>query len=248
MSNPASAVNALIERAESYLGYSTPRPFESIFGERLGFQGMAWDGAFIDILLYECGVEAVSFFSTSVALADSIKRGRLHVRPKRGDIVFLETSTVGDFHQPHVGVVTNTDKWDRDGLIETIEGMVSTGLARKGDGNDGVYRRSRNQYEVLGFVRLDLKRKKRVPDSSIPTINLGQLRLPTPHPSVELVQRALDQTVGLRRVRRGVYDAKTRIAYAQFQRQVGLPQSIATGEPEEKGLMRLGQITGLFRL
>jgi len=237
-----------LAKAESYLGYSTVRPYESVFGERLGFQGMPWDGAFVDVCLFECGLESTSFFSTTVALADYIRRGRFHVRPKRGDIVYFETANSGDFHQPHIGIVTATDKWDKDGLIETIEGMASSGLARKGDGNDGVYRRSRSRYEILGFVRLDFDSLKKGVDSSIPVINTGQLRMPTFHPSVELVQRALDMTVGLRRVKRGIFDGKTRTAYAQFQRKVGLPQSLCDGNPEPKSLSRLGNITGLFRV
>jgi hypothetical protein len=237
-----------IAKAESYLGYSTVRPFESVFGERLGFQGMPWDGAFIDVCLFECGLESTSFFSTTVALADYIKRGRFHVRPRKGDIVYFETSNSGDFHQPHIGIVTATNKWDKDGLVETVEGMVSSGLARKGDGNDGVYRRTRSRYEILGFVRLDFDNLKKGVDSSIPVINVGQLRMPTPHPSVGLVQQALDKTVGLRRVKTGIFDGKTRTAYAQFQRQVGLPQSLCDGIPENRSLLRLGQVTGLFRL
>jgi len=240
--------NEFLAKAESYLGYSTVRPFESIFGERLGFQGMPWDGAFVDVCLFECGMESTSFFSTSVALADYLKRGRFHVRPKRGDIVYLETSTSGDFHQPHIGIVVATDKWDKDGIVETIEGMVSSGLVRKGDSNDGVYRRTRSRYEILGFVRLDFNNVKKAASVSIPVINAGQLRLPTPHPSVELVQQALDKMVGLRRVKRGIFDGKTRTAYAQWQRQAGLPASLCDGNPEQRGLIKLGQATGLFRL
>lgn len=236
-----------ISRAESYLGYSTVRPFESVFGERLGFQGMPWDGAFVDVCLFESGVQSVSFFSSSVALADYMRRGRLYFRPKRGDVVYLEFSTAGDFHQPHIGIVTDVSRWDRDGLVETVEGMVSSGLARKGDGNDGVYKRTRSKYEVLGFVRLDFNNVKKGVDFSIPVINASQLRLPTPHPSVGLVQQALDKTVGLRRVKRGIFDGKTRTAYAKFQRQVGLPLSQCDGNPEPRSLARLGNITGLFR-
>jgi len=239
-----------LEVARSYLGYTTSVPFNSVFGERLGIQGTPWDGVFIDFCAREASVEIPSTLSTSVALSHYTKHGRLHVRPKVGDIVFLEVSTVTDFGQPHVGIVVDTSKWLAHGIIETIEGMVSSGSFHKQDGNDGVYQRVRNQYEVIAFGRPDFKKGSQFSmledNPALPAINYGHVRPNISHPYVEVVQHALSQTVGLRKVKRGTFDAKTKASFAKFQRNIGYPASRATGHPDTNSLKALANKTGLF--
>ena len=240
-----------LEVANSYVGYTTSVPFNNVFGERLGINGTPWDGVFIDFCAKESGVEIPSTLSTSVALSHYIKHGRLHVRPKVGDIVFLEVSTVTDFGQPHVGIVTDTTMWFVHGMFDTIEGMVSSGSFHKQDGNDGVYRRTRNQYEVVAFARPNFKKGNdfsTLEQSQLPAVNFAQVRPTIQHPSVEIVQHALSLTVGLRKVKRGTFDGKTKAAYAKFQREIGYPASRATGHPDTNSLKALANKTGLFRV
>ena len=247
--------DVFITQAESYLGYTTLRTSDSIFGERLNVNNLPWSGTFLDCVAREVDLELVSHITTSVALSYYINSGRFHVRPKRGDIVFLEVSTIGDYHQPQVGIVTDVSRWNSDGIIQTIEGQVSSGMPKKTDAQDGVYQRTRNQYDIIGFGRPNFSRKRgarfSIPTetaSALPQVATAHCRTNSTHPSVELVQRALSQTVGLTKSKRGTFDGKTKVAYAKFQRQQGYPPSRATGEPDYYTLKALAELTGSFQV
>jgi hypothetical protein len=245
---PTASVEQFVTQAQSYNGYVARENRDNIFGERLGTNGLPWDGMFIDVVAREVGMRLPTMSQTPVALSQFIRNGRLYQRPRRGDIVFFETSTVSDYGVPHVGIVVDGSRWDSDGLVETIEGMTASPIQRQANGNNGVYQRMRFRYEVLGFGRPfdPTGRVIRNSESTVPDISMGQLRTGIKHKSVALVQLALGMVVDARHLPQGHYDPKTKYAYARFQRTLGYPQSRATGDVDVESLRILGEMTNLF--
>jgi hypothetical protein len=136
-------------------------------------------------------------------------------------------------------------------VFQTIEANVGTGQPKSAtDLADGVYRRTRNQFEVLGFGRppfqklLASRRKEINPTVPIPHIVPAQVRVGIRHPSVAIIQMALAEVTGVRRLAKGHFDGKTRSAYARFQRSIGVID--ANGVPDLASLTRLANETGLF--
>lgn len=240
-----------VAQALSYNGYVSREGRDNIFGERLGTNGLPWDGMFIDVVAREVGLPLPVMSQTPVALSTFIKHGRLYNNPKRGDIVFFETSTVSDYGVPHVGIVVDGERWKSDGLITTVEGMTASPIQRQANGNNGVYERVRFRYEVLGFGRPfnptdRLLRLHKSTDTPKRQIAIAQLRPGSKHKNVETVQLALSVVIGATQLERGIFDAKTRYAYARFQRTLGYAQSRATGEPDFESLRLLGEMSKLF--
>jgi hypothetical protein len=146
--------------------------------------------------------------------------------------------------------VTDASRYLADGIFQTIEANVGSGQPKSvTDASDGVYRRTRNQFEVLGFGRPPFRklasRKVEInPTVPIPKIVTAQVRVGIKHPSVAIIQMALAEVTGVRRLAKGHFDGKTRSAYARFQRSIGIIE--ANGVPDVHSLQRLGQETGLF--
>lgn len=237
-----------IQQAESYVGYTASAGRDNIFGDRLNIKGQPWDGMFIDVVAREVGMRLQSHTYSPVALAEYIGSGFFHVRPRRGDIVFFQTSTVSDFGSPHVGIVTDVTRWLIDGTFETVEGMTDSGQPRGAKTLDGVYKRTRHKLETVGFGRprfVTASALAPIPDG-VPKISPGQLRPGSKHKNVEIIQLALAKATGVYGLPRGHYDGRTRNAYAKFQRNLGYPLSSADGVPDFTSLQRLAQETGLF--
>jgi hypothetical protein len=243
-----SPLERFVTQALSYNGYVAREGRDNIFGERLGTNGLPWDGMFIDVVAREVGMPLPVMSQTPVALSEFLRNGRLFLRPRRGDIVFFETSTVSDYGVPHVGIVVDGSRWKSDGLITTVEGMTASPIQRQANGNNGVYERVRFRYEVLGFGRPFNPTGKvvRATDSTVPEISVAQLRFGSKHKNVQTLQLALSQVIGASQLERGVFDAKTRYAYAKFQRTLGYAQSQASGDVDFESLRILGEMTNLF--
>jgi hypothetical protein len=244
-------VEKFISTAESYLGYTARLDGTNIFGERTGFNGrdLPWDGSFIDVVARESGTPLPAFVYTPVAMSAFISNGRLHVRPKRGDIAFFETSTNGMFGTPHVGIVSDVSKFASDGVITLIEAQVSSGLPKGSNSEDGVYRRVRHGSELMGFARPLFKSLPGKPGkaqllNNLPVINAAQVAPNMKGPKVTTIQLALAATVGASNLTRGLFDNRTMQAFAKFQRRIGIPG--ASGHPNFQSLQRLAKESGLF--
>ena len=251
LKNKTASENLLdkfVTQALSYNGYVAREARDNIFGERLGTNGLPWDGMFIDVVAREVGLPLPVMSQTPAALSQFLRNGKLYNNPRRGDIVFFETSTVSDYGVPHVGIVIDGSRWRSDGLITTVEGMTASPIQRQANGNNGVYERVRFCYEVLGFGRPFNPTGKviRNTDSTVPEIATAQLRFGSKHKNVERIQLALGMVVGAEHLERGFFDAKTRYAYAKFQRTLGYAQSRATGDVDFESLRILGEMTNLF--
>lgn len=240
-------VERFITQALSYNGYTAKPNRDNIFGERLNLNGQPWDGIFIDSVAREVGLALPSHAYPPVALADYLGRSFFHARPRRGDIVFFQMSTVSDFGSPHIGIVTDASRWDTDGVIETVEGMTASGLKRQAQIPDGVYVRTRHRLDIIGFGRPRWETASvKTASVNAPTVSPAQVRIGLRHTSVTVVQLALATVTGIRGLPRGHFDERTRIAYAKFQRSIGYPASMATGEPDYPTLKRLSDVTGFF--
>lgn len=261
--------DVFVERARDYVGYKARPNKVTQFGERLQLNGLPWDGAFIEHVLYETGIKKLSggialpsMAYPPVALSYFVKTARLFTKPRRGDIAFFEFSTDDDYGMPHVGIVTDVGT---DGSFLCVEGMVGNGKPRSQQVNDGVNERQRHAIETVGFGRLDFKRLAKVSAEGAardatgihitddggrsarrPTVSLPHLRLGSANKQVETVQLALHVVTGVEGMQRGMFCPKTRIAFAKFQRMLGYPSSASTGVPDETSLKALGSSTKLF--
>jgi hypothetical protein len=247
--NPTSSVERFVAQALSYNGYTASAGRINIFGERLGMNGLPWDGIFIDVVAREVGVSLPSHIYPPVALAEYMGSGLFRAKPRRGDIVFFATSEVMDFGSPHVGIVTDASRHGIDGTFTTVEAMVGNGKPKSPQNGDGVHTRVRHQTEVIGYARprfISLaERMSKAGD--VPTVVPAQLRNGLRHKNVEVVQLALAGLfTDVRGLPRGHFDTRTRLAYARFQRSIGYPPSRATGEVDLASLQRLAEMTGLF--
>ena len=246
---PTDNVQRFIDKALSYIGYTARPNRDNIFGERLGNNGQPWDGAFIDVVAKESGTPIPSLTYPLNGLSEFLKTGRFYNKPRRGDIVFFETSTVSDYGTPHVGIVINTERHAIDGTFETVEGMTLSGMPKRTAQDDGVFKRIRSTHEVMGFGRPTFSTASDTPvpeDATVPRISTAQVRTGIKHKNVETVQLALSVLLNINGLPRGHFDTRTRLAYAKFQRSIGYPASTSTGDVDFPSLQRLATATGLF--
>lgn len=236
-----------INKALEYTGYEA-RGMENIFGQRAGLNGKPWNGLFIDVVAGEAGVRLpIAHTVSTVALAFYLGRGFFHVRPRRGDIVFLQMSTASEFGSPHIGIVLDTKRHAIDGIIQTVEGMTASGNQRQANASTGVYVRTRHQSEVIGYGRPKyITASQLTPNVNAPTVSTAQVRKGMKHKSVELVQLALTKVTGVNRFPRGHFETKTTLAYAKFQRDIGYVGISASGDADFNSLKLLGELTGFF--
>lgn len=238
--------------ARSYLGYQCRAGNSSTFGDLTGYRGLPWDGSFIDVVAREAGVRLPSCVYSMSGLAEFIKRRRWRENPQPGDIAFFTFSTGDDFGSPHVGIVSDVTDWSRFGRVRVIEANVNSGLPKGSPVNDGVFERTRYNFDMLGFGRPDFSRQPAILDDKNadgqPVVTISNLQPGKRNKDVERIQLALAQTVSLRNVKRGAFDGQTQAAYARWQRSIGLVGSRANGIPDFDSLNRLGLETKLFRL
>jgi hypothetical protein len=255
--NPAR--DALLQEAESHVGYVASAGQPDMFTVAISRPGALWNGAFVDYIFAKVGIRICSHLLTNVALAESLKSNRFHLRPRVGDIVFIESSTDPSqlpFNQPHVGIVTDTSAWETHGMFQCIEGQTASGTPKGTQLRNGVYRRNRYKYETIGFSRPNFARainelaEAASPDpgkvSTKPVIKSSLIRAGVKHKSIPIVQTALTQVNGLKNVNRGEWDHKTISSFANFQRTIGYIGTAASGTPDYNSLRRLGEITNLF--
>ena len=223
-----------------------------MFQTDLGYTGdmFQWDGAFIDRIFKDAGVEGPAHLHTASALAFYIRTRAVRSKPQPGDLVFFAYSGEGGvpaFDAPHIGVVTATDTWKSHRSFRVIEGQVSNGLPKSPQDGNGVYERTHYASDVLCFVRT--RKTKRVTVSEAADAQPSTLHIVKPahlnrctsatqaasakpefRKSVELVQLALAEhpAVQLRNAERGVFNGQTRAALAAFQRYHGLANATGT--------------------
>lgn len=242
-----------VQRALEETGYQARANGTSYYGERIGItgNGLPWDGAFIDVVAREVGLNLTAHVYTGTALAEFNRTARLYRKPKRGDIVFFNFSPdpTSAFNGPHVGIVVDAAAWDTKRIIQTVEAQVHSGLPKGSQLNDGVYRRIRHSTDVLGFGRPVFKTARdSAPDQKLPTVVPARLTAGKPSRDIATVQLALSQVTDVKDMKRGTWCPKTRSAYAYFQRTVGYVGPKANGEPDVPSLTRLGHDTNMFRV
>jgi hypothetical protein len=255
------ARDRFLQEAENYVGYTAPAGQPDMFSVAIGRPGVLWNGAFIDYIFLKTGVlSSCSYLLTNVALAEAIRSNRVHLRPRPGDVVFIETSTDPSqmpFNQPHVGIVTDVSAWDTHGMFQCIEGQTASGMPKGTQLRNGVFKRNRYKYEVLAFTRPNFKRAINElaeaasdPDPgklpTKPVVKSSILRPGVKHKSIPVIQLALTQVNGLKSHNRGEWDHKTIASFANFQRTIGYIGTAASGTPDGNSLRRLGEITNLF--
>lgn len=237
-----------LETASAWLGY-TPTAGRTEFGERVGYPGAPWAGAFIDCVFHDAGLVIPSVTYPASGLAEFMKTRRVVKTPQPGDIVFFAFATGDSFGNPHVGLVTDT----RDltaGNIQTIEGDVSSGLAKSDPSLRGVFRRTRSLHDVLAFVRVQpaLTNKKEETGQPAPIIDYRRVTPGRRNKDIGLVQLALKKVTGLTGETIDLFDGPTRNAYARWQRITGRVGNDATGIPDRASLQLLGERTRKFKL
>jgi hypothetical protein len=249
----------LINEARTHVGYTAPPAHPDSYSTAVGQPGIPWAGAFLDVVIKRSGLEVLgvpSHVLTSTALARYISQGLIYAKPRPGDIVFFQSSTDPSqipFGQPHVGLVTDVEHFVKHGVFKCIEGQTESGLPKGPAARNGVYERTRHVYDVVGFAR---PKYRKLPDARpakdstkpVPKINAGAIRLGLQHPSVVPIQLALAVTSGLRGAQRGLFDQKTRAAFANFQRSLGMIDDAASGIPDVDSLRILALRTGLFEV
>ncbi len=233
--------NRVIEQARTHRGYRARAQKVNIYGARYHMDGQTWAGAFIETVMRESGeLTQPSFLSSTAALAEYIRLNRVFNRPKPGDIAFFSFSTDGSFVQPHVGLVTDTEKFKSTGAFRVIEGQTASGLPRGPQEADGVYERTRFATDVLAFARPKYGERKSVePSDSLPAVRPSQFQAGKTSKATVLLQSALHSVQGTVGFDRGRFDLHTASAVAQFQRHIGYHGEHADGQPDETTLRRL---------
>lgn len=242
-------VQAVIDEAERWLGFRPAGNMSTPFGELAGYNGQTWAGMFIDYVFFKAGVVIPSCGYSPTGLAEFTGSRRVYKNPRPGDIAFFSFSVTGEsYGMPHVGLVVKTDRWNVDGLVQTIEGNVGSGLPKADPGLTGVYSRVRSRHEVLGFGRPRFRPAifGRTGKAGTTTIDVETVRPGRRNRSIGLVQAGLARTVGLGKVTVDMFDTETERAYAHWQRTLGYVGSDARGIPDLRSLRALGERTKLF--
>lgn len=242
-------VRAVIDEAERWLGFRPAGNMSTPFGELAGYNGQTYAGMFIDYVFFKAGVLIPSCGYSPTSLAEFTSTRRVYKNPRPGDIAFFSFSVTGEtYGMPHVGLVVKTDRWRPDGLVQTIEGNVGSGLPKGDPGLTGVYSRVRSRHEVLGFCRPRFRPAifTLTGKAGTTTINVETVRPGRRNKSIGLVQTGLARTVGLGKVTVDMFDGETERAYAHWQRTLGYVGNDARGIPDLRSLRTLGERTKLF--
>lgn len=230
----------------AHVGYTALPGKQSTYGKQVGYDGVYWGGAFIDVAAKEAGMRIPSCVYPPAALAEFTRTRKFYLEPARGDIAFFSFSNDGAFGVPHVGIVTSTEHYLDTGLIETIEGNTASAMPRMPQDTNGVYPRARWRTDFIGFGRPDFTRPVEMPepDDETPSVRPAHFIPHKSNSSVRLVQIALGDAVGLENAVPGKFDNQTQSAYAAYMRKIGYVQP--TGQPDLDSLRRLARDSGLF--
>lgn len=251
-----------LAKALAYQGHRAQANMVSGFGEKVGYGSNPWSGSFIDVVAREAGLTVdnlPAMVYTPAALAEFARWNALVQRPQRGDVVFFAFPGEGSrsmFDMPHVGIVTDTSRFQATGTFQCLEAQTGTGLPRGNQDPTGVFLRVRSEQDViafgrpryrLGFLTRTLSKTVRVAEpGNLPTITLARVNAGRANRAVEVLQLALVSRVNLTGHTPGVLDAATRAGIAHFQRAIGRVGSDATGQLDNPTLERLARDTGLF--
>lgn len=244
--------DAVLTEAEAWLGFQSRGHGATPFSELAGYNGQVWSGAFIDYVFFKAGTVIPSCVQTASGLGEFIKQRRTYQNPQPGDIVFYTFATDNDFGMLHCGLVKDIRRWKTDGLVQTIEGHVNSGLAKGDPGQTGVFERVRSKHDIICFARPNFKLRPGI-GIKRQTGGLGKINEETVRPgrrnkSIGLVQLALVKTVGLGHVTPDMFDSETQRAYSHWQRTLGYVGLDVTGIPDERSLRALGSRSGVFEL
>ena len=239
-----------LETATAWLGY-VPQGGRAEFSERVGYSGVTWAGAFIDCVFHDAGLIIPSVTYPASGLAEFIKARRVVEKPQPGDIVFFVFATGSPFQTMHVGLVADVREWETAGLVGTIEGDVSSGLAKSDPSLRGVFRRIRDGHEILAFARVQPapnKKPETAQPGSLPILDDRRVSPGRRNKDVGLVQLALKQVTGLVGETPDLFDGPTKRAYARWQRITGRVGNDASGIPDRASLQLLGERTRKYKL
>ena len=248
----------IVQVATSYEGYQAAAGSADIFSSKVGKPGAHWNGLYVDVVLMEAGLELpTTHVATAAALRYYMISGRLHTKPKPGDVAFFVFPTDGEtgpYNQMHVGIVTGSENFLRDGSFKVIEGQIDPGLPRTSNRvKNGVHVRTRYATDVVGFGRPALKPKSLTDElsSELSTklvIKASIMKPGLKHRQVALLQQELKAARLFTGTYTGILDARTMAAVASFQRTIGYVGSEASGVPDRNTLDRLAQIRQTFNV
>lgn len=252
----------IIQVATSYEGYSAAAGSADIFSSKVGKPGAHWNGIYVDVVLMEAGLELpTTHVTTSTALRYYMMSGRLHTTPKPGDVAFFTFPTDGEtgpYNQMHVGIVTGSENFSRDGSFKVIEGQIDAGLPKSGNRTkNGVHVRVRYSTDVVGFGRPALTPKVLTDGDqdpaatqllTKPTLKASIMKAGLKHKQVTVLQQQLKAMKLFTGAYTGVLDTRTIAAVASFQRTIGYVGSEASGIPDRRTLDRLAQILQTFNV
>lgn len=262
-SNRRSRVEKLLELATSYEGYVAAAGSPDIFSSKVGRPGAHWNGIFIDVVMTEAGFQLpTTHISSAAAMQYYVNHGRLHVRPKRGDVVFFTFPTDGEtgpYNQMHMGLILDPANFLRDGSFKVLEAQVDAGLPKAGlQPKNGVHVRTRYAAEVVGFGRPALLMRSSTdgeatgPDPQLltkPIVKASLIKPGLKHKQVTVLQQTLKLAGLYVGSPTGTLDGRTRAAFANFQRTVlGYVGSQASGIPDKPTLLKLAQIHKTFNV
>lgn len=238
-----AVADRFVEAALNEVGY-VANPNRS---QPYGPHGLPWDGAFVDFCLRRAGVRGPgvpSHLRTGSALQWYVRKRRAYRDPKPGDIAFLPSRGQT---QPLVAIVSDTDRWYTNGEFTAVAGETDNGLPQSRTTHlfDGVYEKTYYSTDVIIFGRPDFTaRPPKPPKNPVVSqpVRPSHFVPGKSHRSVERVQLALRETVGLPDAAvRGKYDALTVSAYRYWQRTVGVTD---TGLPDLESLDALRLAVG----
>ncbi len=246
---PRRGAAAIVAAARSQVGFVPAADGLTPYGRAVGYDGLPWAGALVDWAARSSSVRLPAACRRPAdGLAGFLREGRLVGRPAPGDVVFYAFSTTGPLGGPHVGVVTDVARWSTDGSFRAVEGDVPSGLPRGGS-TAGVFERTRFATDVLAFGRPGGSRGSSVrAGAARPLVTVAHLTTGRRARAVESVQSALAACTEARGLDRGRWCARTRSAFAAYQRRAGRLGADATGLPDADTLARLSAETGLFRV
>lgn len=243
-----------LEEARSHLGYKTRPSGLSDFGAQTGYSGHAlpWSGSFVDVVARNAGLIIPSCVYTPSGLGEFAADGRIVSRPEPGDIVFYVFPTTDQFSMPHVGIVSDVDRYAESGAFKAIEAQVASGLPRGSTDRTGIFERVRWRSEVLVFARPNFKlrpAKEKKMQTDAPEISEREVRPGKKNSAVQTVQGALVSLSLLdSRYSAGEFDQATQRAYVRWQRMIGYVYPDCTGVPDRRSLEVLSARSGRFRI
>lgn len=212
--------------------------------------GLAWCATFLVAGWKHNGVPVLS--GTDTASTRDMRKafkaaGRLHRRPRPGDVGFLFVESEG-----RVAHAFYVNKVEGD-FIRTIEGNSNRDGGNQGT---GVFRQRRlwnGNDNARGFGRPEYAEPAERPVvrlvhlSDAVVVNIAGGEGTVSHPrDVRVLEAALlaEELLSTQYAKDGSFGVKTRTAYAQWQRRTGLPRAECTGAPDLDSLRRLGRRHG----